>query len=147
MKYSEAKYGRVFVIRLEDGDPVQQTLEQFAREHGIRAAAVLILGGVDAGSAIVVGPEQDRVQPVTPVQHVLDRMHEIAGVGTIFPNTDGRPVLHCHIACGRQTTAVVGHARSETKTWHVLEVILLELLDTTATRVLEPAIGFELLHP
>ncbi len=31
MKYSEAKQGRVFVIRLEDGDIVHEELEMFAK--------------------------------------------------------------------------------------------------------------------
>ncbi|NIT59971.1 MAG: DUF296 domain-containing protein, partial [Aliifodinibius sp.] len=31
MKYSEAKQGRIFVIRLEDGDIVHDEIERFAR--------------------------------------------------------------------------------------------------------------------
>ena len=32
MKYSQARQGRTFVIRLEDGDIVHEKIEQFARE-------------------------------------------------------------------------------------------------------------------
>jgi len=35
MKYSEAERGRVFVIRLEDGDVIHESIEGFAKEHGI----------------------------------------------------------------------------------------------------------------
>lgn len=35
MKYSEAKQGRIFVIRLEDGDIVHEELERFAREQSM----------------------------------------------------------------------------------------------------------------
>ena len=38
MKYSEAKQGRVFIIRLEDGDILHESIEAFAREHSIKAA-------------------------------------------------------------------------------------------------------------
>ena len=31
MKYSEAKPGRIFVIRLEDGDIVHEAIESFAK--------------------------------------------------------------------------------------------------------------------
>ena len=54
MKYSEATLGRVFVLRLEDGDIVHEEIEAFAQEHGIRSAAVLVLGGADEGSRLVV---------------------------------------------------------------------------------------------
>ena len=47
MKYSQAKQGRVFVIRLEDGDVVHEEIEKFAREKGIKAAALIIIGGAD----------------------------------------------------------------------------------------------------
>ena len=36
MKYSQAKQGRVFVIRLEDGDVIHEEIEKFAREKGIK---------------------------------------------------------------------------------------------------------------
>ena len=38
MKYSEARRGRSFVIRLEDGDVIHEVLEEFARKHRIKAA-------------------------------------------------------------------------------------------------------------
>jgi len=57
MKYSEAKSGRVFVLRLEDGDVLHESIEAFARARGIRAAALIALGGADKGSTLVVGPE------------------------------------------------------------------------------------------
>ena len=33
MKYAEARAGRIFVIRLEDGDIVHEAIEKFAREN------------------------------------------------------------------------------------------------------------------
>ena len=43
MKYSEAKAGRVFVIRLEDGEILHESLERFGREQNVHAASVLVL--------------------------------------------------------------------------------------------------------
>lgn len=34
MKYSEAKQGRIFVIRLEDGDVIHEEIEKFASYGG-----------------------------------------------------------------------------------------------------------------
>lgn len=147
MKYSEARAGRIFVIRLEDGEILHETIESFARSHQIRAGALLVLGGADAGSQLVVGPERARATPAVPMHIVLDHVHEATGVGTLFPDAKGDPVLHMHIGCGRDRSAVVGCVRRGVKTWHVLEVVLWELLGTDAKRVLDPAIGFELLQP
>ncbi len=125
MKYSEAKQGRTFIIRLEDGEILHETIEAFAREHSITAAAVIALGGADAGSKLVVGPEQGRSTPVIPMEHILDDVHEIAGVGTIFPDKDHNPILHVHIASGRDKSTITGCVRRGVKVWQVMEVVLL----------------------
>lgn len=148
MKYSQARQGRVFVIRLEDGDIVHEAIERLAREEGVSAGFLTILGGADGGSALVVGPERSRgVSPVTPMRHTLDDAHEVAGTGTIFPDETGRPVLHMHMACGRETSTVTGCIRDGVRVWQVMEAVLVELVDTTASRVLEPETGFKLLRP
>jgi predicted DNA-binding protein with PD1-like motif len=147
MKYSEASAGRIFVIRLEDGEVLHETIERFAREHRIRSAALMVLGGADVGSRLVVGPKHARATPVVPMEIVLDQVHEATGVGTIFPDAKGDPVLHMHIGCGRNASAVVGCVRRGVKTWHVLEVVLWELLGTDAKRLLDSETGFDLLAP
>ena len=147
MKYSEAKQGRTFVIRLEDGDIIHEELEEFARVHSINAAAVIAVGGADEGSKLVVGPEQGRSATIMPIEHVLGDVHEISGVGTIFPDKDHNPVLHMHIACGREESTVTGCVRRGVKVWHLLELILFELLDSSASRIFDEQTGFELLEP
>lgn len=147
MKYSEARAGRIFVIRLEDGDIVHEAIEKFAREQQIQAAALVILGGADSGSKIVVGPEEGRAKPVVPLPHVLADVHEISGVGTLFPDEEGNPVLHMHMACGRKSDTATGCIRTGVKVWHVMEAILFELTDTTGRRIMDPETGFKLLNP
>ncbi|MCK4416807.1 MAG: DNA-binding protein [Candidatus Latescibacteria bacterium] len=147
MKYSQAKLGRTFIIRLEDGDVIHEEIEKFARDQSINAAALIITGGADEGSKLVVGPEQGRTKPILPMEHILDNVHEIAGTGTIFPDEKGNPVLHMHVACGRNTSTVTGCVRKGVKAWHIMEIILLELVDTTGVRRLEPETGFNLLEP
>ena len=147
MKYSQASQGRIFILRLEDGDILHETIEAFAREQSIEAAALIAVGGADEGSRLVVGPEEGRSKPVVPMEHILDGVHEIAGVGTIFPDQNDRPVLHMHVACGREDNAKAGCVRRGVKTWHVMEVILIELTDTAARRLPDAGTGFELLVP
>lgn len=147
MKYSEAKQGRIFVIRLEDGDIVHDEIESFAREKSIRAAGLIIVGGADQESKFVVGPEEGRTTPVVAMEHVLEEVHEIAGVGTLFPDDEGNPVLHMHMACGRKSSTITGCIREGVRVWHVMEVILFELADTTGIRTLDSETGFKLLQP
>ena len=147
MKHSEARTGRVFVLRLEDGEVLHECVERFAAAHGVKAATVVAVGGADAASRIVVGPEQDRALPVVPVERALEGMHELAGVGTIFPDETGRPVLHMHAALGREGRAAVGCVRAGVRTWHVLEVVITEIVGSGARRVPDPATGFRLLVP
>jgi len=147
MKYSEAKQGRTFVIRLEDGEVVHEQIERFARDHSINAAALIIVGGADKGSRFIVGPEQGRGKPLMPMEHILDDVHEIAGVGTLFPDEKGDPMLHMHTAGGRKTSTITGCVRNGVKTWHILEVILFELVDSTGVRDIDPETGFKFLVP
>ncbi|MGD0857664.1 MAG: DUF296 domain-containing protein, partial [Dehalococcoidia bacterium] len=57
MKYSEGKIGRVFIIRLEDGDKLPACIEKFALEHNIKAGLALLIGGIGSGD-LVVGPRK-----------------------------------------------------------------------------------------
>jgi predicted DNA-binding protein with PD1-like motif len=63
MRWSEAKKGRVFVLRLEHGDVVHESVERFVRENAIAVARVSILGGADRGSRLVVGPANGEASP------------------------------------------------------------------------------------
>ena len=77
----------------------------------------------------------------------LDAPCEVTGSGTIFPDDTGTPILHMHIACGRHSSTTTGCVRRGVKTWHVLEIVLTELLDCSSARLPDPATGFKLLVP
>ncbi len=135
------------MIRLEDGEVVHEALETFARLEGIEAGAVIILGGADAGSNLVVGPELKHQRPVIPMSHTLSDVHEITGTGTIFPDGEGNPVLHLHMACGRDGETKTGCIRQGITVWQVMEVVLFELLEAGAKRVPDADLGFLVLKP
>ena len=145
MKFSECKPGRIFVLCLENGDIVHQVIEQFARDQSIAAASLVIIGGADKGSTLIVGPEQENEIPVTSLEYVLENVHEIAGAGTLFPDDQGNPVLHLHMACGRKSSTRTGCIRRGVRVWHVMEVVLFELLESNGRRVFNPETGFTLL--
>ena len=147
MKYTQAKPGRIFVLRLEDGEIIHEVIEAFAREQKLQAAGLIILGAADSGSDLVIGPLEDRTLPVTPMHHILEHAHEVTGTGTLFPDEHGNPVLHMHMALGRESKSVTGCIRSGVKVWRVMEAILYELLDAKAVRRTDPETNLQLLQP
>jgi predicted DNA-binding protein with PD1-like motif len=147
MQFREASLGRVFIIRLEHGDVLHESVEKLAKEQSVRAAALIVLGGADKGSTLVVGPADGQARPVLPMERMLDDVHEVCGTGTLFPGEKGDPVLHMHISAGRTASTVTGCVRRGVRVWQVMEVILIELLGAGARRVLDEALGFELMKP
>ena len=147
MRYSQARQGRIFVVRLEDGDVVHEQIEALAAREGVRAAVLVAVGGLDRGSRLVVGPRNGRAAVIEPMGYLIDNVHEIVGTGTLFPDDEGQPVLHMHMACGRKGNTVTGCIRTGVRVWHVLEVIMFELLDSTGVRIFDEDVGFKLLSP
>lgn len=144
MKASEGHIGRVFVIRLEDGDVVPGCIERFAEEKGISVGQAILIGGIGGGE-IVVGPRDSEERPPQPMLLPVDGAHEVVGVGVIAPDEDGKPVLHIHAALGRSGQTMTGCLRPGVSTWLVGEVIIYEVVGADAARVVDKESGFELL--
>ena len=146
MKVSQGNIGRVFVIRLEDGDTVPSCIERFAMENGVSLGHAVLVGGIGGGE-IVVGPRRSREMPPEPMYIPIDGAHEVVGVGVLAPDEEGKPVLHIHAALGRAGHTTCGCLRPGVETWIVAEVILYEILGAEATRVRDKESGFSLLVP
>lgn len=146
MKYSEANLGRIFILRLEHGDRIPDVIEGFANEKEIESAIVHFLGGADTKSKVVVGPEDGTTSKPRPMVEELLGTSEAIGMGTLFLNEDNIPRLHLHSAFGRSRETVTGCTREGVKVWHIGEVIIFELLNTTAKRKIDLETGFELLE-
>lgn len=144
MKYSEGKIGRVFVIRLEDGDELPACLERFAGEHNISVGQAVLVGGIGSGE-VVSGPRRNKELPIDPMLVPIDGVHEVVGIGVLVPDKDGRPSFHIHAALGRAGKTVTGCLRMGARTWLVGEVILYEILGAGMARLPDKASGFELL--
>ncbi|MDD4170260.1 MAG: DNA-binding protein [Desulfotomaculaceae bacterium] len=146
MKYTQASPGRVFVIRLEQGDIIPGVIEEFALQQKISAAYVLFVGGAEVGSKVVVGPKAATDHKPVPVVTALSGISEAVGYGTIFANQDGLPRLHLHAAFGRERDTITGCARQGVTVWHIGEVVIQELLNCPVQRRVHPQSGLELLE-
>ena len=92
MQYSEGNFGRIFVIRLQNGDRLPDTVESFAKRKNIRSAVCFFLGGVKDKGRIVVGPSNESIHPVIPLVKKLQGIHEVCGLGTLFVNEEDTPI-------------------------------------------------------
>ncbi len=145
MKASEGKLGRVFVLRLEDGDVVPACIEKFAAVNKIAHGHVILVGGIGGGQ-IVAGPRESDVMPPEPVYLPVEGAHEVVGAGIIAPNKDGQPVLHIHASLGRGPRALTGCLRPGVTTWLVGEAIIYEITGTSARRLPDEDSGFDLME-
>lgn len=144
MKIAEGAIGRVFVLRLEDGDELPACVERFAEERGVKQAFCAMLGGV-GGGRIVAGPEDARTMPPKPVLLGLVGAHEAAAVGTLFPDESGKPKLHMHATFGRGESVKTGCIRPGIDIWTIGEFVIMELVGVDLVRKRDAATGFELL--
>src|SRR5680860_28041 len=145
MKYSEANLGRIFILRLEHGDKIPDTIEEFASTHQIDSAILHFLGGADTNSKVVVGPEDGAAKKPRKIVTELIGTSEAVGIGTLFINEDKIPKLHLHAAFGRNRDTVTGCTREGVTIWHIGEVVIFELVNSSARRKFDTDTGFELL--
>jgi predicted DNA-binding protein with PD1-like motif len=145
MKASEGKLGRVFIIRLNDGDKIPESIERFAEEKGIFTGQVILIGSIGAGQ-VVVGPRDSLQMPPDPMVLPVDGSHEVLGIGILAPDIDGKPVLHIHASLGRSEQTLTGCLRLGADIWLVGEVIIYEILGTEVSRIKDEKSGLVLLE-
>jgi uncharacterized protein len=135
MKYTQGTLGRVFVAKLDDGDPIYESVLEIARTEGINSGAVMAVGGIRSGK-VVTGPE-DPNSEVVPIVREFDDARELIGFGMIFP-IDGKPSLHMHAGIGNHEDVMIGCPRIAANVYLVLEVVIIEFIGIEATREFDP---------
>jgi len=143
MEYTTGAVGRCVCIRLHENDKVYDSIQEVAEKEGLSAAVVFVIGGVKNGS-VVAGPVDQDERPLKTIVKRFEDAREIAGIGTLFKNEEGRIKLHLHASIGKDSEPIVGCPRLGLDCWLVTEVVILELLGLNAVRAKEAG-GLELL--
>ena len=146
LDYTEAKLGRIFILRLHQDDVLHEVIEKFASEKQVASALCFFLGGADDKSKVVVGPKDGKACTIDPMVTLLQGVHEACGVGTIFTTEQGKPMLHMHASFGRNDNAVTGCVRKGVNVWLIGEVVILELTGSSAVRAKDKDTSFEVLE-
>ena len=123
MQYSEGQLGRVFVVRIDDGEDLLDAMQQFVVDKKILTGVILFLGALKEGR-MVTGPEELTIPPV-PHFVMFEGGWETFGVGTIYPGDSG-PAIHYHGSVGRAGHALTGCLREKATTYLVIEAVVLE---------------------
>jgi len=131
MQYTEGQIGRVFVVRIDDGEDMLVSLRQFIADKGIQAGSIFFLGALRNGR-MVTGPEELAIPPV-PHFVMFEGGWEVFGVGTIYAG-EGGPHIHFHASVGRAGHALTGCLREKAVTYLIVEAIICEFTGLSARK-------------
>ncbi|MBI5695754.1 MAG: DNA-binding protein [Nitrospirae bacterium] len=143
MKYKSGSIGRVFVIKFEDGDDLNEGILQVAREAGVKAGFFHLLGGMRS-AGMVCGPKEP-VLPPEPAWEGFTDGREILGIGSVFMK-DGEPAIHLHGAVGKFGTTLTGCVRKDAKVFLVVEALMMEVTGIDAKKVVNEKTGIAMLE-
>ena len=131
MQYSEGSIGRVFVLRMDHGEELIESLQKFLQEKKIESCAALFMGALRDGRA-VTGPMLPIVPP-TPNFEAYESAWEVFGMATIYQSVEG-PKLHIHSALGRGRQSILGCIRDKAEVYLIVEAVLFEICGLAAER-------------
>ena len=131
MQYTEGQIGRIFVVRIDDGEDLLVSLRRFILDKGIEAGSIVFLGALMEGK-MVTGPEKPVIPP-DPHYVFFEGGWEVFGVGTIYMG-EGGPYIHCHASVGRAGHALTGCLRERAVTYLIVEVVIYEITGLSARR-------------
>ena len=134
MQYTEGQIGRIFVVRIDNGEDLLASLRLFVMDKSIQAGSVIFLGALLDGK-MVTGPEKPVIPP-DPHFIFFEGGWEVFGVGTIYPG-DGGPHIHYHASVGRAGHALTGCLRERAVTYLIVEAIIYEITGLSARRELD----------
>ena len=141
MQYSEGRLGRVFVLRIDDGEDFLAVTRDFINDKEVQTGTLIFLGALRQGR-MVTGPETLAIPP-EPHYVMFEGGWEMVGIGTIYPGEDG-PAIHYHASVGRAGHALTGCLREKAITYIVAEVIVLEFTGLDIRRLPQEKTGLVL---
>ncbi|HVP93953.1 MAG TPA: PPC domain-containing DNA-binding protein [Methanoregulaceae archaeon] len=124
MQYAEGKPGRIFLLRIDDGEDLIKTLQDFIARHNVHCGHIRFIGALLSGQ-IVTGPEKP-VLPPNPHFETFSGGWEVIGMATISPGDDS-PHLHLHASIGRGDRVLTGCLRGTIRTYIVVEAVISEI--------------------
>lgn len=131
MEYQAGTAGRIFYVRLDDGEDLHEGIKDLVTRENIRCAWFHIFGGLRS-AGVVIGPREP-VMPPDPVWQDVKDAREVIGTGTVFWDVD-QPLIHLHAAMGHHGETLTGCVRKDSNVYLVIELMLVEVVGIDITR-------------
>lgn len=128
-----------FVVRLERGEEVMETLTAFLKEKNITAASVSGIGAVTDVTLMYY-----RLETKTYEEEQFTGEYEVLSLLGNVALKDGNPFAHLHITLGRDDYSTVGGHLAKATVSVTLELVL-DVLDGTVARTPDEETGLALL--
>lgn len=141
MQYSEGQVGRVFTVRVDDGEDLIREIRRFVAAMNIQSGMVHFLGAVRTAT-LATGPKEP-VLPPAPRREEIFGGWELLGLATIHPGEDG-PSLHIHATAGRGIRSLTGCLRDKAEVYIVVEAIIMEFVGIGSRRLPDGKTGVDL---
>lgn len=134
------KCGSRWLVRLDRGEELVETLGRFCSEHRIGAATV---SGIGAADRLVLG----YFETGTKKYHTFERQgdHEITALtGNVTTTLEGQVYLHLHVTVSDTECRAFGGHLSAARISGTCEVVL-DPLEGVIERKFDPGVGLNLL--
>ncbi|WP_214019583.1 PPC domain-containing DNA-binding protein [Methanoculleus sp.] len=141
MQYSEGQVGRVFSVRIDDGEDFIGEIERFVAAMNIQSGMIHFLGAVRSAK-IVTGPKEPVIPPSPRGEEIFGGW-ELLGFATIYPGEEG-PSIHLHAAAGKGIRSLAGCLREKAEVYLVVEAIVTEFVGISARRLPDEKTGVNL---
>jgi len=141
MQYSEGQVGRIFTVRIDDGEDFLREIQRFVTAMNIQSGTIQFLGAVRSAK-IVTGPKEPVIPPSPRGEEIFGGW-ELLGFATIYPGEDG-PSIHLHTAAGKGIRSLAGCLREKAEVYLVIEAIVTEFVGISARRLPHEKTGVNL---
>ena len=138
----ESEGQRTFAVVLETGEEVMQSLQDFAKQHGVSAAQISGIGAFSTVTLKYFDWDEKRY-----LDNKVDEQVEVASLlGDVAIAPSGEPSIHVHLVVGRRDgSARAGHLGTATVR-PTLELIITES-PVHLRKVKDPCSGLALIRP
>jgi predicted DNA-binding protein with PD1-like motif len=143
MKYQQGSFGRVFLLKFEDGDDLLKEIKTLATREKVKVGTIMLLGGIRS-AGMVTGPKE-AVIPPDPMWFDFNDAREVLGFGTLFWKDD-EPMIHLHGAVGRGNETFTGCIRKDSSVYLVIEAVITEIIGISARKVMNEKAGLAMLE-
>ncbi len=136
MQYRQ--FGQTYMLRIDYGEEIVESLKQLCAQEGIRLAQVNAIGATDHAVVGVYDLKEQRYH-----QEELDGFMEITDLSGSVTAMDGQPYIHLHVTMADQQHVLHGGHVITLRVGATCEMFV-RVLDGAVTREKNEALGINL---